>query len=204
MYGLGQIDFEGIDYIFTTVAISQPVPVPIIEVSTFLGGNDVSRISQALSKSHMNRLVTGLIRPDLVFWKDYEDKGEVISFLCSEIARHSTLPGDFESLVLAREEVGMTSFGNLVAIAHPIRAVGDENVVALAILENPIDWGGDDVQLVFLLTIGRGKTKELQGFYRMMSRLIGSRRSVDRSRSTHFDEVADSLRLVAEMNALTQ
>lgn len=201
-YGLSQIDFTGIDYVFTTVRIDQPVPVPIIEVSALLGGSDVNRISQVLSKSHMDRLVTSMIQPELVFWKDCGTKAEVISFLCSEVMRYSNLPDDFESLVFEREKVGMTSFGNMVAIAHPLKAVGDENICALAILKDPIDWDGDQVQLVFLLTIGRGKTRALQSFYRVMNRLISNRKFAEMLiRTTSFEDVEEALRLVAETDA---
>lgn len=198
-YGLGQVDFAGIDYVFTTVNIDQPVPVPIIEVSALLGGSEVSRISRVLSKSHVDRLVASLIRPELVFWKDCRTKEEAISFLCAEVMRQGSLPDDFEELVLEREKVGMTSFGNLVAIAHPLRAVGDENLCALAILKEPIDWSGDRVQLVFLLTIGRGKTRALQSFYRVMNRLISNRKFTEMLvRSESFEDVKETLRFVAE------
>lgn len=199
-YDLGSQNFEGIDYVLTTVPITLPVPVPIIEVSTMLGGEDVSRISRAISRGSADRMMAGLINPELVFWMDASDKGEVISHLCAEVSRRSDVPDDFEELVLEREKVGMTSFGNRIAIAHPIRAVGSGNVLALAILERPIEWGhGEEVQLVFLLTIGKGKTRELQSFYRTMNRLISNKTLAEQlANASSFAEVAETLRFAAE------
>lgn len=200
-HDLGQVDFAGIDYVFTTVTIDQPVPVPIVEVSTLLGERDKSAITRTLSKGRMSRFATSLIKSDLVFWRDFASKEEVISYLSAELSARVDLPEDFEQLVLDREKAGTTAFGNLVAIAHPIRAVGTENALALAILDHPIDWGGEEVQLVFLLTIGR-KSRGLASFYRMMNGLVGNRDYVERViASTSASEVKETLRLVAEPGA---
>ncbi|WP_128683492.1 BglG family transcription antiterminator [Actinomyces qiguomingii] len=201
-HDIGQVDFADIDYVFSTVAVNYPVPVPIVEVTTFLADRDVSNIARTLSEKRMNRLATELIHSELVFWKDLADREEVIAFLCHEMAARAELPDDFEVLVLEREQAGATAFGNLVAIAHPIRAVGTEDVLALAILKHPIDWGGEEVQLVFLLSIGQKKSRGLANFYRMMNGLVGNRRYVERLvASTSVEEVKRTLRLVAEASA---
>lgn len=202
-HDLSRFDFSTIDYVFTTVTIDRPVPVPIVEVSTLLGERDKSAITHTLAEGRVSRFAAGLIKPDLVFWEDFDNKEEVISFLSGKLSACIELPDDFERLVLEREKAGTTSFGNLVAIAHPIRAVGTENALALAILEHPIDWGGEEVQLVFLLTIGK-KSRGLANFYRMMNDLIGNREyveSVIASRSV--EEVKRTLRLIAGNAART-
>lgn len=200
-YDLGQYDFTGIDYVFTTVRIDTPVPVPIVEVSAFFGERDKSTVTHALAQGRMSRFATALVNPELVFWKDFATKDEVISFLCDEMAARVDLPEDFEQLVREREKVGTTSFGNLVAIAHPIRAVGTKNALAMAILEHPIDWGGEEVQLVFLLTIGK-KSRGLASFYRMMNSLVANREYVERVvASSSVREVKEMLRLAAEPDA---
>ncbi|RAX21445.1 transcription antiterminator [Actinomyces sp. Z3] len=199
---LGRVDFSDIDYAFSTVTIEHPIPVPIVEVSTFLADRDVSNITRALSEGRMSRLATELINPDLVFWGSFESKEAVISFLCRKMKDCADLPDDFEQLVLEREEAGTTAFGNLVAIAHPIRAVGAEDILALAVLRHPIDWGGEDAQLVFLLSIGQKKSRGLASFYRMMNSLVGSRPYVERLiASKSVEEVRRTLRLVAEAGA---
>lgn len=196
-HGLGQIDFTGIDYVFTTVAIDRSVPVPIVEVTTLLGERDVSTITHALAEGRASRFATSLVKPDLVFWKDFTNKEEVIAFLCGELTERFDLPDDFEELVFEREKAGTTAFGNLVAIAHPIRAVGTENALALAILEHPVDWDGEEVQLVFLLTIGK-KSRGLTSFYRMMNSLVGNRECVERViASSSVEGVKRTLRLAA-------
>lgn len=196
---LEHINFTDIDYVLTTVKIEYPIPVPIIEISNLLSEGDVSHITRVLAHNHAGRLISSLIHPELVYWKDFVSKQEVISFLCAEVTREVALPEDFEKLVFEREKIGNTAFGNRVAIAHPIHVVGSDNVLALAILNSPIDWDGEDVQLVFLLTIGSSKTRELQSFYRIMNRLINSRELVDHLvRSSNFEEVERTLRTAAE------
>lgn len=44
LYELENFPFEKVDYVFTTVHISSYVPVPILEIGSFLKDNDIDRV----------------------------------------------------------------------------------------------------------------------------------------------------------------
>ena len=53
--------------------------------------------------------------------------------------------------ILDREKISSTEIGNLVAIPHTIVEGDTKSIIGVAILENPIIWDKQEVQLVFMV-----------------------------------------------------
>ena len=51
MVGLNTFDFSKVDYVFTTIPISRPIPVPIVEVGLFLETRDLVQVKNTLQSS---------------------------------------------------------------------------------------------------------------------------------------------------------
>ena len=90
---------------------------------------------------------------------------EIIKNICKNIKKYINIPDNFYDLVMKRESLSETDFGNLVAIPHPFEIVTDETFVFVAILEKPIIWYKNNVQVVFLVSISNKKDDNLQKFY---------------------------------------
>ena len=86
---------------------------------------------------------------------------------------------DFYQHVLKREELGKTSFGNRIAIPHPYRPEGDYSFVVTGILDEPVLWDDEPVQIVFLLSMKAQGDPNLQLFYKSLGRLLSSKENVD-------------------------
>lgn len=71
-----------------------------------------------------------------------------------------------------RESLAATSFGGLVAMPHPWKAVSKDTFVCLAILGKPVQWGEAKVQVVFLVSIADDATAKLQKFYQVVAQLM--------------------------------
>lgn len=71
-----------------------------------------------------------------------------------------------------RESLAATSFGGLVAMPHPWKAVSKDTFVCLAILDKPVQWGEAKVQVVFLVSIADDATAKLQKFYQVVVQLM--------------------------------
>lgn len=56
----------------------------------------------------------------MFFRKEYQTMDEVLSFLNNELIKKGLVDDTFIEAVYEREEVAPTSYGNLVAIPHPI------------------------------------------------------------------------------------
>ena len=173
------VDMKGIDYIFTTVPLGRPMPVPVRQVSFFLNDADRRGVRELLSATRANRALETYF-DERLFITDLEvaTKEQAISELCGCVAAVQDVPENFEQLVLKREKLAQTSFGNQVAMPHPARAVTEHTFVAVALLKSPVEWNGQAVRAVFLVSVSTAKDKKLDHFYRSMAAILTSKEAI--------------------------
>lgn len=171
--GVEKVDFTNIDYVFTTVPLRTRVPVPVCEVGCFLDDEDISHVRDVLDGEPEAPDATAFFERDLFFpHLEATTKREVIHFLCERAHEAQQLPDNFEDLVWLREDAAQTSFGNLAALPHPMRAVGERTLVVVGLLDHPIEWGTGPVRAVFLIVISRDGHDELERFYEGMAEFL--------------------------------
>lgn len=164
-FHLNRCDFSKIDYIFTAVPIHQKVNVPIIRVEDFLNQSSMQTV-QGILEGRPADFLSAYYRQDLFFpHVEGRTKEEAIFNLCSRIDRVMPLPQGFYSAVLKREELARTDFCPLVAFPHSYKVLSEKTFVAVGILDEPIRWVENDVQVLLLISIADGEHPELQKFY---------------------------------------
>lgn len=178
---LDAVDLRSIDYVFTTVPLSQQLPVPVREVSFFLDGTDREEVRRALTLSGESTSIEGYLDHRLfISHMACRTKEEVIAALCKRAVEVRQAPDELERLVWKRERAATTSFGNRVAMPHPYRAVTGETFVCVGLLDEPVAWTEDvDVQAVFLVCVAKERKGDLQEFYRCMAALLTSERAIN-------------------------
>ncbi len=175
-----KLDFSKYDYIFTTVPITIPVPLPILEVQYFLDDKDIVNVKKALTSdkgsSVRNYYERGMFLPHLKL----QTKEEVLRCMCQFVMEKKNLPKEFYESVLKREKLAMTAFGNMVAMPHVYKAISNETFVCVGILDEPVDWGGQKVRAVFLVSIANKDhtSAELQRFYQMTAAFLLSQKQI--------------------------
>lgn len=178
--GLDAVDFTDIDYVFTTVPLGRQLPVPVREVTYFPDAQEIQSMKEELSLSTGSDSIQSYFDKSLFFpHLSFKDKEETIDFLCTKTMEQVELPPDFEQLVMKRERLAQTSFGNRVAMPHPQIAVAPYTVVSIGILDEPVPWNSHRVQVVFLVCISSKRDKDLQPFYRSMARTLTSKSAID-------------------------
>lgn len=174
-FQLSGFDFTGlkIDYVFTTVPLHLKLPVPVFEVSLLLDDCEVSKYRRILrgegESFHLQYFKESLFCGKI----SAISKEEALLVMCQMISKSISLPDDFLESVLTREKLGQTDFGNLMAIPHPNRIIGTEKFVSVAILEKPVWWGHNDVQVVLLISLEQDDPN-IERFYQVVSDLMGS------------------------------
>lgn len=172
-------DFEGhqIDYIFTTVSLNKKYPVPIYEINLFIDTNDILTYKQLFEEGEKNYLLdyysTNLFMPQL----KAASKEEALKQMCQHISHYGLAPDDFYEAVMKREALGQTDFG-YIALPHPYKVMTTKSFVCVAILEKPILWENNEIQVVFLMSIGKEKDKELENFYKSTSNVMFDKEKV--------------------------
>lgn len=176
---VNDIDFQDIDYVFTTVPIERTLPVPVREVRFFLEAQDISDIKRVLSAQAGECPAIRFFDRRLFFpHQSISSQREVIEFLCTQAKRVYELPDTFTDLVMEREQIVATSFGNSVAMPHPSRMVSTQTFVSVALLDQPIMWGQHPVSAVFLVSIADKESAELASFYDSLSSLMADETAI--------------------------
>lgn len=173
-------DLTDIDYVFTTVPVPFELRVPQLMVGQFLDDEDRSVVERALRSGGAHQGEPSCDRRLFFPHVDAADKLELIHRLCERVAEVERVDADFEQLVMERERMFPTSFGNRVALPHPMRPASERTFVCVALLDDPILWNGHEVQAVFLLSISRDPQQDAQAFYRPLTRLWLSEDSISR------------------------
>lgn len=192
------VNFDDYDYILTTVHIEEKVPLPIIEIDSIRSIESRTKINQYLNFSEKSELLRFFSRELFVPHMEGTSKQEILEQLCQKALSKDCVSEQFYEHVLQREEIGSTSFGNMIAIPHPYRPEGDRSFVVTGILDEPVMWDGEPVQIVFLLSMKEKGDQNLQLFYKSVGKLLsGKEWVIELIQNQNFEtliSVLDSLR----------
>ncbi|GGJ87605.1 putative licABCH operon regulator [Lentibacillus kapialis] len=176
-YNLNNEALESIDFIISTIPIDQKMTIPIIYVSTILGGNDISKIEHVLGDS--GSTLEKSIFSDYTFLnRDFATPDAVIQFLTEVLIKDEEAEKGYTNSVLERERYAPTSFGNLVALPHPLEPATNATFLSIVTLRKPIQWGDKHVQLVILLNVDKTKKDDLKPMFNALVRLIDNKQAV--------------------------
>lgn len=177
-----EIDFSDIDYVFTTVPLGRNLPVPVREVTYFLDEHEIADVRELLAHNSP-RDVLSLFDRELFFPHLAEkDKGSVLGRLCDEVAERRTVSPRFSELVWERERRAATSFGNLVAMPHPLEAASEQPIVCVGLLDEAIVWDdfGHEVRAVFLIAVPQEADARTGSLFSALADLFVSRDGIAR------------------------
>ena len=173
VFGVKSVDFSKIDYVVTTVPINFSVPVPILEIKTFLHDTEVKKIKKFLSQDTKHTMPQYIKKELFLTDVELKNKDEVIRYMVSKINDYyEGLPFEFYDAILQREKQAVTEFGNKVAIPHPNKALTKDTFVCICILNKPIIWDTKKVQLVYMMSMETDPNRNLMTFYKLTSKLL--------------------------------
>lgn len=170
LLGLSKFDFSKVDYVFTTIPLSQKIPVPIFEVSLFLTDDEIKMVGGILKNKGHGKIEKYYRSSRFIPCLQAKDKWEAIAFLCDLIACQEEVDSDFHDLVLERESFAQMDYGNEIAIPHPNCLASEETFAYVAVLKTPILWNKQKVQVILLTSVGREVDENRQFFYEITAR----------------------------------
>ncbi len=181
-YNLASYDLSTIDLIISTVPVTEDFGVPVQVVSTFLEDKDIDSIKNMITIATQKNQIETYLQPSRVFLQqDLPNKESVITFLCDQLYEQNLVQKDYVNLVLEREAVSPTSFGNLVAIPHPITPVTEEAFWTVCTLARPIQWHDQQmVQFICLLNIKKGAQGDLDHMFKTLISIIENKVTVEK------------------------
>lgn len=178
MYNLDSFDFSKVDYIFTTVEINRVLPKPVLGISAFLEDEEVEKISSILKFKSSNTIAD--VYSEELFYDNIkgETKEEILFEICKRIPEKYGIPSDFYEGLLRREEITGTDLAKHVALPHPYETTSDISFVCVSVLDHPIRWTRQDVQVVILMAVAEDEQRDLTNFLQLISEFIANESAV--------------------------
>jgi len=174
------IQNKNVDLIITTIPLEME-DMPVVLISPLVTQTDILKIRNILEnisninninvqrrlRSDKGGLVKKLIPNELVFCKHtYRSKEELIEKVGSILVKKGYVSKEFIRATLEREKITSTYIGRGVAIPHGDDRLVKKPAVSIITLKEPIDWWGEDVDLVFYLALNFDNIQCTKNFFK--------------------------------------
>jgi len=170
---LENINYNAIDYVFTSFPIKRKVPVPIVYLPLEIKDTEAESIRNYLNETNDGYSLIDLTGPDLFFNEiEAKNKESAIHLINNKIQEAISLPEEFETSVLERENLFTTEIDNYIAFPHPLKVMTNFTFMSITILKKPIVWNSKKVQIIMLGSIAEGQGEKMKKYYRQFSDLI--------------------------------
>ncbi|WP_068614441.1 BglG family transcription antiterminator [Paenibacillus tuaregi] len=168
-----------VDLVISTVDLPN-LQLPHILVSPLLEARDERKLEQKIRQLDEpgHREESAFLKyttPFLVFLQqDAEQPEQLIAKLAQVLTDKGYVEPGYSQSALAREKLSSTTIGGGVAIPHGSPELIRESAIAIATLKQPLIWGTEKVQLVFMLAVQNDEREEVRQLFRELS-LISER-----------------------------
>lgn len=159
LYEVNQDVIDAVDMVLTSVPITEYTSDKILEIQLMLDMKDVSHIETFMTHHHNDEAIfKEIFRKDLYFSNlKLKTRDEVLEFITNQMMEKGYMNEHTKTSVFKREAMATTELGSMVAMPHTLGNDMLEASVSIAILEKPIMWDQEKVQVVLLLNIPRSK-----------------------------------------------
>ncbi len=168
-------DLSCYDCVFTTLPLTDDIPVPVINVRHFLTDSEWKRIESVICKNQID--FDSYFDPDLFLTNVPGNTAEeIITAMVTHIKKYRDLPDEFLDDILLRESLSATDLGYKTAIPH---ANGNDNFVCIGILPRPIQWDTIKVSVVALICTSKNETDSDLSFHEALLKFIDDPNAVE-------------------------
>lgn len=165
-----------VDLVITTVDLPK-LKSPHILVSPLLDASDERKLEQAIrrldepdSRAAEESVFLKYTTPFLVFpQQEIERPEQLIANFAQLLEDKGYVEAGYTKSVLDRENMSATTIGGGIAIPHGSSERVKQSCIVVVTLKQPITWGTEKVELVFLLAVKHDERKEMRQLFRELS-----------------------------------
>ncbi|WP_252361589.1 BglG family transcription antiterminator, partial [Paenibacillus terrae] len=167
-----------VDLVITTVDLPE-MDIPHILVSPLLDAKDERRLEQVIQRlgepgqrTADESVFFKYTTPFLVFpQQEVQHPEQLISKLAQILEDKGYVEPGYVDSVLAREKMSATTIGGGIAIPHGSSEWIRQSSIVIATLKQPLTWGTEKVELVFLLAVKQDGREEIRQLFKELSLL---------------------------------
>lgn len=201
LYEVNQELIDTMDIILTTVPIKDFQSDKIVQTQLLLDMQDVSNIEAFITNHSINHAqFKEIFREDLYFSNvRLKTRDEVLHYITDQMVEKGYMNTKTKQTVFKREEMATTELGSLVAMPHSIDSDKEEASVSVTILEKPIIWDQEKVQVVILLNIPKSKYQMWENVFKTLYNFLIRDFGVGKlTKGCTYDEFIRDLEYVSE------
>ncbi|OME92749.1 MULTISPECIES: BglG family transcription antiterminator [Paenibacillus] len=167
-----------VDLIITTVDLPK-LKSPHILVSPLLEASDERKLEQAIRRldepdcrAAEESVFLKYTTPFLVFpQQEIERPEQLIAKFAHMLEDKGYVEAGYTESVLDRENMSATTIGGGIAIPHGSPEWVKQSCIVVVTLKQPITWGTEKVELVFLLAVKHDEREEMRQLFRELSHI---------------------------------
>lgn len=159
LYELDQELIDTVDIVLTSVPCEEFHSDKILQIQLLLDDSDVTRIETFMTHHHeTSGHFKEIFREDLYFTDlKLKTRDEVLDYITDQMMEKGYMNEHTKQSVFKRETMATTELGSMVAMPHSLGNDMKEASVSVSVLEKPILWDQEKVQVVLLLNIPKSK-----------------------------------------------
>lgn len=151
---LKNINPNNYDLVISSVELDKCCDIPVVYVDIIFSKVDLENIKIAFDDTRLAKIYDIFSNSVFIKAKKFKNKLEVLRFIAETIEEKSGVDKEIAlSQLKEREGLGQTNFDN-VAIPHILDQVKGDSYSIIIILDKPIKWNKEEVDLVYSLVIG--------------------------------------------------
>ncbi|MBU3101985.1 MULTISPECIES: BglG family transcription antiterminator [Clostridium] len=180
-------DKETPDIVITSISLPT-IKIPVVQVAPIMTLEDISTIQYQLDslirkkKEIQNKnypmLKKYLDRESLLINISTDNHFDIITLLSKNLESKGYVTKKFAKSAISREELSCTYLSSGVAIPHGYIQEVNEPVITFAKLREPINWGGNKVQLVFLCALNSKVGKDAETLFTELYEIVKNKELV--------------------------
>lgn len=184
----GYLSHHSVDFIISTIPLEH-VNTPFITVSPLLEAGEVQKITDFIGKldqasghaEHAGSILGQYTELSLVFPRlAISHRFELIEFLANQLAEKGFVEQDYAHQALLRERISSTTIGGGIAIPHGDPKLIRTSRIAVATLQEPLDWQEEKVSIVFMLAIAPQEQVTMKKLFQRLSLLSEQPSTIER------------------------
>ena len=186
----------------TTIA-DRPFAENVVVIQPFLTEQDVDSVRRAISRLRRHRR-RAHIKDELLKYfdeslfvrnADAADEFELIRRLGALMVDRGIIEESYVAGAIERELLSSTAFTDTLAVPHAMAMTATRTSIAIAINENPINWGGNKVHVVALIAFSSAGRSSFQTVFDQIVDVFSERARVLEliRRSTDFGSFIEEL-----------
>ncbi len=163
----------------TTVPLPYELQKPVLQISHMLSSNDIGNINNFFVAQKESWGLIDILSPE-DFMTDIkgENKHEIINAIVLRLKLNHQLQADFYEQTLRREALFSTEIDNKIAFPHPLMQETNETFMSVTILNKPVFWTHDYVQVILIGNVKKGDGAKAQRMYEEFAKLVSNKESI--------------------------